>query len=112
MPPAPLVLFVSCVDGKPVTRLPLPGSRARASPVLIGAHRDGRRTVYDEAAVIGLTEEEVDAHGRIYERAIREGNLRRRTAEEHAAYQAALKKNAPRGAESNGPALPAGGEET
>ena len=27
---AALVLFVSCVDGKPVTRLPLPGSRARA----------------------------------------------------------------------------------
>ena len=112
--PVPLVLFVSCVRDKPVTRLPLPGSRARASPVLIGAHRDGRRTVYDEAAVIGLTQAEVDEHGRIYERTIREGNLRRRTAEEHAAYQAAQKavpaeSDAPRGAESNGPASPAGG---
>ena len=110
---AALVLFVSCVDGKPVTRLPLPGSRARASPVLIGAHRDGRRTVYDEAAVIGLTQAEVDEHGRIYERALREGNLRRRSAEEHAAYQAAQKgAPAPRADVdgSNGSAPPAGGE--
>lgn len=115
-----LRLFVSCVAGKPVARLPLPG--ARGAGVTIGARREGRALVYNEREVIALSAEEVRVHGRVYERAIREGNLIRRTEEEWQAWQAAqraaeaqtmadeaAKTTAPDGAQS-GPALPAGGE--
>lgn len=120
--PSDLVLFVSCVDGKPVARLPLPG--ARGAGVILGARREGRALVHNAREVIALSAEEVRVHGRVYERAIREGNLVRRTEEEWQAWQAeqraaeaqtmadeAAKTTAPDGAQ-NGPALPAGGENT
>lgn len=95
MPPAPpesphdLIWFVSCVDGKPVTRLSLrPGPRQ-----LIGAERGENRAItYYPDAVVALTRAEVEAFGAIYQRTIDEGNLRRRTRDEWEAHRAAQKK--------------------
>lgn len=87
--PSDPVLFVSAVDGKPVTRYPLPGSKAGRE--IIGAHRDGKLIVYDEEAVVAITRAEVEAHGKAYERAIRDGNLRRRTREEWEVWRARQK---------------------
>lgn len=116
-----LRLFVSCVDGKPVARLPLPG--ARGAGVILGARREGRTLVYDEREVIALSVEEVRVHGRVYERAIREGDLIRRTEKDWQAWQAAqraaeaqtmadeaAKTTAPDGAQNGPAATPAGGE--
>ena len=95
-PPAPaphpsphdLILFVSCVPDKPVTRLSLrPGPRQ-----LIGAERGENRTItYFPDVVVGLTRAEVEAFGKEYERTIGEGNLRRRTLEDWQAHRAAQK---------------------
>jgi hypothetical protein len=123
-PPAPtpheLVLFVSCVQDKPVTRLPLPGAK-RGGTTIIGAQRVEGRLRYDEDAVIGLTRAEVEAHGKIYRRTIAEGNLRARTRQDFDAYRKAQKERQARtiaeaekaakdAAQSNGPAAPAGGD--
>lgn len=96
MPSAPapepdLALFVSCVRDKPVTRLPLPGARPRAR-VLIGARIQDGRTVYNEAVIVALTRAEVTAHGKVYERTIGEGHLRRRTRAEYDAQLAAVRE--------------------
>ncbi len=92
-PPSPhdLVLFVSCVKDKPVTRLSLrPGPRQ-----LIGAERgEARQLTFDEAAVVALTRAEVEAFGAVYERTVKEGHLRRRTREEWEAAKAAQKARA------------------
>lgn len=101
MPPAPvrnapaptesphdLVLFVSCVHDKPVTRLAL---THRAGKMLIGAERVEGRIDYHPDQVIGLTRAEVDAFGPTYERTIREGDLVRRTRADWEAARAAQK---------------------
>jgi hypothetical protein len=87
--PHDLIWFVSCVDGKPVTRLSLrPGPRQ-----LIGAERGENRAItYYPDAVVGLTRAEVEAFGKEYQRTIDEGNLRRRTRDEWEAHRAAQKK--------------------
>lgn len=136
-PPAPaptesphdLVLFVSCVPDKPVTRLALV---PRAGKTLLGAERAEGRIDYHPDQVIGITRAEVDAFGPTYERTIGEGHLVRRTREDweaartaqKAAQQAtiarveAAKVEAARAAEEaaraadNGSAPPAGGAES
>lgn len=105
-----LVLFVSCVDGKPVSRLPLPGRPAARE--LIGCVREGRVYKYDEEEIVGLTRAEMQAHGRVYERLIAEGYLRRRTRADFDAWQAALRERERMAAAAaqTTPAAPAGGE--
>lgn len=107
-------LYVSCVPGKPVSRLPLPG-RPRRGVVILGAVREGGALRYNPDEVLELSEAEVAEHGRVYERAIREGYLVRRSQEDLAAWVATVRAReaqqqitAPDGAQ-NGPASPAGG---
>lgn len=82
-PPHDLVLFVSSVEGKPVTRF-------GAGPLaLIGAHFEGRTIVYQPRRVVGLSRDEIDRYGDHYARTLREGGLTARTREEYDAQQAA-----------------------
>lgn len=102
-----LVLFVSCVAGKPVSRLPLRGARSE----LIGAWREKGEYKYDEEIVVALTRAEVEAHGKVYERAIAEGDLRRRTRADWETWKTALlEREKKAAAEAQTPAPPAGGE--
>lgn len=98
MPPTPDIpapLYVSCVDGKPVSRFRLGGRGGARAADLIGATRgEGRAITYDVERVVMISGAEVAAFGREYERAIRDGNLTRRTAEDFTAYQAASKTRA------------------
>lgn len=59
--------------------------------MLIGASRERERTVYRPEEVVGLTAEEVRAHGKVYERTITEKNLVRRTREEYDAWIAKIR---------------------
>jgi hypothetical protein len=106
--PSDLVLFVSSVEGKPVTRLPVRGGRAPGG--LIGARREGGKYVYDTAAVVGLTRAEVREHRSYYERVIAEGSLRRRTQEEWERARTAQKAHAAAHAAKNRPATSVGGD--
>lgn len=70
-------LFVSCVEGQPVTRF--------GSKVLIGAGRDpdNRRKVrYSPKQIVALPHEEAQRYGREYARAIDDGSLVQHTAAE------------------------------
>lgn len=105
---ADLVLFVSSVEGKPVTRL--------GKGVLIGCRREKGAYIFDTVAVIAITQAEVELYGRVYERTIKEGALVRRTRADFDAYQAKIreresalhKKSAAPAASA--PAAPAGGQ--
>jgi hypothetical protein len=78
-------IFVSSVEGHLVTRL--------GTNTLIGASRDPRapdRVTWELDAIIAIPGPEYIAHKREYDRALREGGLRKRTEAEFAAYQQAL----------------------
>lgn len=109
-PPAgPQPLYVSCVDGKPVTRYRLGGRGPRALGDPIGAERgEGRAWTYYPERVVMIPADEVATFGRIYERAIVDGHLVRRTAEDFAAQN----KTSEAPASPNGSAPPAGGTDT
>lgn len=108
-PPAgPQPLFISCVDGKPVTRFRIGGVGARALGDPIGAERgEGRAWTYYPERVVMIPAAEVAVFGRIYERAIADGDLVRRTAKD-------FEQQNNRGADAspNGSAAPAGGTDT
>lgn len=111
MPPDTPPLYVSCVDGKPVTRYRLGGRGGRTLGDPIGADRgEGRAWIYDPARVVRIPPEEVAVFGRIYERAIADGHLIRRTEAEHAAQN--TKKTREASPSPNGSASPAGGTDT
>ena len=77
-------LFVSCVDGQPVTRY---GTRT-----LIGAQRNAReptRIDYRPDQVVALTHAECAKYRHEYDRALSNGSLVRRTAADWLAYCAA-----------------------
>jgi hypothetical protein len=70
-------LFVSCVEGQPVTRF---GTR-----VLIGAARDltqPRKVNYDPKLIVAIPATEARRYHREYRRAIANGSLTERTAAE------------------------------
>jgi len=94
MPPVPSPLYVSCVDGKPVTRLAL-GDRGGARPGLpIGTVRgEGRALVYQPDRIVMIPAAEVAAFGRVYERAIAEQHLVRRSEADYLAQIEAQKKS-------------------
>jgi len=108
-----LVMFVSSVTGKPVSRLPLPSSRGGGRS-LIGATRVGGEYQYDESEIVGLTRAEAEAHGKIYRRLIAEDELRERSRTDWEAWQRALREREKMAAAEakEEPAAPAGGEGT
>jgi hypothetical protein len=70
-------LFVSSVDGQPVSRFGV-GTR-----VLIGAAHDPaepRKILYDPKAIVGIPHAEAQKYAREYRRAISDGSLTVRTA--------------------------------
>jgi hypothetical protein len=80
---AHFALFVSAVDGQPVTRF---GTRT-----LVGAsRRQNEPTIidYDPSRVIAISRGEYARYRREYERAIRDGSLTRRTVEDWQAQNA------------------------
>lgn len=120
MPPDTPPLYVSCVDGKPVTRYRLSGGRGdpigavRGAPTEVDAkagvfaRRDARpRWTYDLSRVVMIPGAEVEKFGRVYERAIEEKNLVRRTAEDFE-----QQNNCGAVAPLDGSAPPAGGNDT
>ena len=75
-------LFVSCVQGQPVTRF--------GTKVLIGADRDpeNRRKVrYRTKEVVAIPRSEATRYAREYARAIAEGELKERTESDWREYQ-------------------------
>lgn len=95
-PDLPPPLYVSCVDGKPVTRYRL-GERGGRPGDAIGTTRgEGRTIVYRPDDIIMIPPAEVAAFGRIYLRAIKDRHLVQRTREEYDAFVATQKarKNA------------------
>ena len=109
MPPDTPPLYVSCVDGKPVTRFRLGGRGGRTLGDPIGADRgEGRAWIYDPARVVRIPPDEVAVFGRIYERAITDGDLVRRTVED---FEQQNNREAI-DASPNGSASPAGGTDT
>lgn len=83
-------LFVSSVEGKPVSRFGAPG-------VFIGADRDPdnpRKLRYQPERVVPIPLEEVTLYGREYARLIADGELVSRDAKAWAAQEAADKKAA------------------
>jgi Na+/glutamate symporter len=83
-PHATFGLFVSCVDGKPVTRFGtgtmIGATRSKATPDVVN---------YDPTQIVGIPHAEYDRHLRSYERAISNGSLRSRTAAEYRAQEQA-----------------------
>ena len=69
---------------------------------LFGAVRaaGSRAYEYDETAVIAIAADEYEAHGRLYQRAIDAGDLRKRTEAEWRSYVAEQKARAKAGAEA------------
>jgi predicted nucleic acid-binding protein len=83
-------LFVSSVEGKPVSRFGAPG-------VFIGATRDPnnpRKLVYDTARVVPIPLDEARLYGREYARLIAEGELVVRDAKAWAAQTVKAKADA------------------
>lgn len=75
-------LFVSAVEGQPVRRY--------GTPSMIGAERTVAAPnviTYDTALVVAIPVEESDRYLREYTRALRDGSLIQRTAEEWLAQQ-------------------------
>lgn len=70
-------LFVSCVEGKPVTRF--------GSKVLIGADRDPlvrKKIIYRPKEIVAIPVDEAERYGREYSRLIKDEELVEHTAEE------------------------------
>lgn len=85
-------LYVSCVDGKPVTRFALGGRGGARQGSVIGAVRgEGRAYTYNPRAVVMISAGEVEKFGREYERAIADKHLVRRTEDDFEAWQLAQK---------------------
>ena len=86
-PHATFGLFVSCVDGKPVTRFGtgtmIGATRSKATPDVVS---------YDPTQVVGIPHAEYDRHLRSYERALGNGSLKRRTAADYHAQEKAQSK--------------------
>lgn len=102
-------LYVSCVDGKPVARFSLGGRGGARGQDPIGAVRgEGRAWVYHPEIVVMIAAPEVEAFGRIYERAIHEGNLTRRTAADYAAQVKAQKQREADALQNGAPSAPGG----
>jgi len=85
-------LYVSCVDGKPVARF--------GTKILIGADRDAverKKIRYRSKEIVAIPEGEARRYAREYARAIQEGELVARTADEWQAQQKQLEEvGAPR----------------
>lgn len=84
-------LFVSCVEGQPVTRF--------GSKVLIGADRDpaNRRKVrYNPKQIVAVPNEEAQRYAREYARAIADGSLTQHTAGEWLEQQRRIEGGASR----------------
>lgn len=90
-----LVLFVSCVTDKPVTRF----STTPAAKTIIGAMRLEGRLVYDEKIIVALTRAEATIFEREYARAINDGYLKKRTKAEWEAWRKEQKEVAKKAAE-------------
>lgn len=87
---SPYGLFVSSVEGQPVTRY---GTRT-----LIGAarsHEDPRVIHYTPDLVVALTHQEWAMYRREYQRALKDGSLRRRSDTDWLAQQEQPKTAAP-----------------
>jgi hypothetical protein len=86
-------LFVSAVEGHPVSRFGAPGGS-----VLIGADRDPdnpRKIIYRPDAVIAIPHHEALRYGREYNRLITDGALVARTADDWRGQQIAAQTAAP-----------------
>lgn len=80
--PTPFGLFLSSVEGQPVTRY--------GTKTLIGAERDRvNPTVvhYDTRTIVAIPHAELTRYRREYTDAIRDGSLRQRTAKQWVALQ-------------------------
>lgn len=84
----PFVMFVSSVEGHLVQRYGL----APHNPIGASFSTIGGAPRWDTTAVYGLTDVEVAQHGRLYERAVREGGLKRRTRADWDAYRSEQKR--------------------
>ena len=83
--PTPFGLFVSSVEGQPVTRY--------GTKTLIGAERDRVNPTqihYDTRAIIAIPHAELSRYRREYAGAIRDGSLRERTAKQWVEQQKKL----------------------
>lgn len=83
-PHASFALLVSCVDGQPVTRF--------GTGTMIGATRSKLEptvVVYDPTAVVGIPHDEYRKHQRAYDRALANGSLVERSADEYRAQERA-----------------------
>lgn len=103
-PAEPFGLFVSCVEGQPVTRF---GTR-----VFIGAARDPanpRKLVYHPDQIIAVPHLEAQRFGREYARAILDGSLVQRSAAEWREQQRS-EGGAPRKSLTSGDSPPAASE--
>lgn len=95
--PIQFALYVSSVAGHLVTRFGAQGS-------YVGAERDSSdptTVVWNEEAIVALTEAEVARYSREYDRLIRGGALRKRTAAEFQRQNSATQQ---------APAVPAKGD--
>lgn len=86
-PRALFAIFVSCVDGQPVTRFGtgtlIGASRTKEAPTLVS---------YDPTAVVGIPHAEYGQHRRAYDRALSNGSLRERTDADYLAQERAQAK--------------------
>jgi Na+/glutamate symporter len=86
-PHATFGLFVSCVDGQPVTRFGtgtmIGAARSKATPDVV---------TYDPTHVVGIPHAEYDRHRRSYDRALGNGSLKARSAADYRAQEQAQAK--------------------
>jgi len=86
-PHATFGLFVSCVDGLPVTRFGtgtmIGAARSKAAPDVV---------TYDPTQIVGIPHAEYDRHRRSYDRALGNGSLKKRSVADYLAQEAAQAK--------------------
>ncbi len=80
-------LYVSSVEGHAVTRFS--SHKMGRRPLLIGAtrdHKDPTKITWDTSRIVPIPEGEYARFGREYNREIRAGGLKKRSAEEYAEW--------------------------